>query len=705
MCPVARFKKGNSGHSKKVLLIEKLCVCDPLSIIGRVACPQYLKFPDSGVHFLHFYLIGGHNSPYGCCHLRAGQPHRLWYRAWPCAPRFVCPSQLQSFACLHPCMARHPLRHPEGSMECPMDPTEQDPKRDQESQRPAQEAARRPSLTPAQHFERCGSRDTEGRSSLGQKTPRCAGSGLLCRKRLGAGGYGTVHVWLNADTQDLVAVKKVPLNTGCRHFRERLQLLQDQIDVLRALAHPNLVPYLHTSREGPCLDIAAVYVPLGSVAQRLQEGGPLPPRACRRCCSDVLRGLAYLHRRGHVHGALKGANVLLRATGACGLGDYGTAALLDGLVAQDPRAAGGGPQWMAPEVMLRTGHSWRADIWGLGCLVMEMLTAAPPWAHVTREERAVMHFVVDPQRALTLPHGLAPGAAEFLRGTLRRRPEQRPAARHLMDHPFLRRDDGPRESDAGAAAALSLPRGGAATRVSGDSGLSSRSYSRVVSQLHSSLHTARYHEEAEASGRNAQAPRSFKRMRRFTRVRSWMQHVAAETALQEIERERQRDKTGQARRQREAVKGRRRKKSRKQKGRKGMPQQHRVAEDAGGGVAAPKAVALGQGECPAQVEGAASEQSQVQPPEPEQSQVQPPEPEQSQVQPPEPEQSQVQPPEPEGVWGLRHAEDKPQTDFGREIFYYQNFGAFGGFVRHFYSAVPLSLWNEMRPPSIVVCEQ
>jgi mitogen-activated protein kinase kinase kinase len=40
--------------------------------------------------------------------------------------------------------------------------------------------------------------------------------------------------------------------------------------------------------------------------------------------------------------------------------------------------------WMAPEVVKQTAHTRKADIWSVGCLVVEMLTGEHPWAQLTQ---------------------------------------------------------------------------------------------------------------------------------------------------------------------------------------------------------------------------------------------------------------------------------------------------------------------------------
>lgn len=49
---------------------------------------------------------------------------------------------------------------------------------------------------------------------------------------------------------------------------------------------------------------------------------------------------------------------------------------------------------MAPEVIKKTGHGKPADIWSIGCCVIEMLTSKPPWSEHGRDAKVIMKTII-----------------------------------------------------------------------------------------------------------------------------------------------------------------------------------------------------------------------------------------------------------------------------------------------------------------------
>lgn len=100
--------------------------------------------------------------------------------------------------------------------------------------------------------------------------------------------------------------------------------------------------------------------------------------------------------------------------------------------------------WMAPEVVRQDeGHGRKADIWSLGCVVVEMATAADPWGHGAFDNiMHAMNVVGLSGASPPVPSGLPPGGEDFLQRCFQQKPDERPWASELLLHEFAHGGDG-----------------------------------------------------------------------------------------------------------------------------------------------------------------------------------------------------------------------------------------------------------------------
>lgn len=258
---------------------------------------------------------------------------------------------------------------------------------------------------------------------------------------IGAGSFGKVYLGMDASNGLLMAVKQVELPTGSLPNQERkksmLNALEREIELLKNLQHENIVQYLYSSVDDEYLNIFLEYVPGGSVATLLRNYGAFEETLVKNFVRQILFGLNYLHERDIIHRDIKGANILVDNKGGVKISDFGISKKVnDNLLANKLHrfSLQGSVFWMAPEVVKQSGHTLKADIWSVGCLVVEMLTGEHPWAQLTQMQAI---FKIGSSAKPAMPSDISAEAADFLAKTFELDQHARPSAQELSQHSFV----------------------------------------------------------------------------------------------------------------------------------------------------------------------------------------------------------------------------------------------------------------------------
>ncbi|OMJ65391.1 hypothetical protein SteCoe_38314 [Stentor coeruleus] len=262
---------------------------------------------------------------------------------------------------------------------------------------------------------------------------------------IGQGSFGRVLFAANMETGELMALKEIPIiefSYGTAH--ERIKEIQEEVEILSKLSHKNIVRYLGTRRDDGYLRIFMEYVAGGSISTLLHKYGKFNETLLRVYAQQILEGLEYLHWNKIIHRDIKGANVLVGNDGVCKLADFGSAKRIISVEDKSEfTSLKGTTNWMAPEVMRQEGHGRFADIWSLGCLLVEMATGKPPWYYKTNQIAVFMH-VCTTEDTPELPNEISQVAKEFILSCFRRRPCDRPNVCKLLNHPFIKYTCNPR---------------------------------------------------------------------------------------------------------------------------------------------------------------------------------------------------------------------------------------------------------------------
>ncbi len=267
---------------------------------------------------------------------------------------------------------------------------------------------------------------------------------------IGQGSFGSVFLALHAVTGELMAVKQVevPSNSNSTMDKRKQSMvaaLKREIDLLRDLQHENIVQYLGSNSDNEHFNIFLEYVPGGSVAAMLNSYGQLQEPLIRNFVRQILAGLSYLHGRDIIHRDIKGANVLVDNKGNIKISDFGISKRVEASALLQPAKNGGHVHrpslqgsvfWMAPEVVKQTSYTRKADIWSLGCLIVEMFTGNHPFPDCSQLQ--AIFQIGNSSAKPKIPEYVSEEGKAFLSKTFEIDHEKRPSADELLLHPFLK---------------------------------------------------------------------------------------------------------------------------------------------------------------------------------------------------------------------------------------------------------------------------
>lgn len=256
-------------------------------------------------------------------------------------------------------------------------------------------------------------------------------------KLLGQGAFGRVYLCYDVDTGRELAAKQVQFDPDSPETSKEVSALECEIQLLKNLHHERIVQYYGCLRDHneKTLTIFMEYMPGGSVKDQLKAYGALTENVTRKYTRQILEGMSYLHSNMIVHRDIKGANILRDSAGNVKLGDFGASKRLQTICMSGAgiRSVTGTPYWMSPEVISGEGYGRKADVWSLGCTVVEMLTEKPPWAEY--EAMAAIFKIATQPTNPRLPSHTSDQAQDFI-SCIFVEAKHRPSAEELLRHPF-----------------------------------------------------------------------------------------------------------------------------------------------------------------------------------------------------------------------------------------------------------------------------
>ncbi|KAK7314659.1 hypothetical protein VNO77_33186 [Canavalia gladiata] len=287
-------------------------------------------------------------------------------------------------------------------------------------------------------------------------------------KPISRGAFGRVFLAKKRTTGDLFAIKVLKKADMIR--KNAVESILAERDILITVRNPFVVRFFYsfTCREN--LYLVMEYLNGGDLYSLLRNLGCLDEEVARVYIAEVVLALEYLHSLRVVHRDLKPDNLLIAHDGHIKLTDFGLSKVglinstddLSGpavngtsLLGEDEppvftsedqrerrkkRSAVGTPDYLAPEILLGTGHGYTADWWSVGVILFELLVGIPPFN--AEHPQTIFDNILNRKMPWpTVPEEMSPEAQDLIDRLLTEDPNQRLGAKgasEVKQHVFFK---------------------------------------------------------------------------------------------------------------------------------------------------------------------------------------------------------------------------------------------------------------------------
>lgn len=263
---------------------------------------------------------------------------------------------------------------------------------------------------------------------------------------LGTGGFAKVYSVTDSRTGKLFADKVIEKRVF-KEKRSAKEKVEKEITLHRQLDHRHVVKFLRHFEDRTYVHILMELCPSKTLLHVCRYRKKLGDIEVKYYIKQILLGLDYLHSRGVLHRDLKLGNMLLTENMTVKIADFGLACIME---ENKSGSVCGTPNYIAPEVLHKQGHSTASEVWSVGCMSYALLCGAPPF----ETESVNSTYARITKGVFNLPPHLSAVSSEFIQAALVLQPGLRATVHSLLSHSFL---SGPIPSSLPSTALTSPP--------------------------------------------------------------------------------------------------------------------------------------------------------------------------------------------------------------------------------------------------------
>ena len=252
-------------------------------------------------------------------------------------------------------------------------------------------------------------------------------------KELGSGSFGRVYLVTHKQTKVQYAIKAIDKRD--KSNQEEKPYFRREVEVMYKIHHPNVVKlYGHFEDNNYCYFIME-YISKGNIYGLIQKEKKkrLSTQIVASLMKDVISAVYFLHNMDPpiIHRDIKPENVLLAEGMVAKLTDFGWSNYMQEDVKRTTVC--GTPIYLAPEIINEKGHDERVDIWCIGVLLFELITANVPFQGNDLE--TLKNNIL--KLKITWPRDINLDAKNLIMKILKLDPNARISLSDMLNHPFF----------------------------------------------------------------------------------------------------------------------------------------------------------------------------------------------------------------------------------------------------------------------------
>ncbi|CAD7683656.1 unnamed protein product [Nyctereutes procyonoides] len=247
---------------------------------------------------------------------------------------------------------------------------------------------------------------------------------------LGKGGFAKCFEISDADTKEVFAGKIVPKSLLLKpHQKEKMSM---EISIHRSLAHQHIVGFHGFFEDSDFVFVVLELCRRRSLLELHKRRKALTEPEARYYLRQIVLGCQYLHRNRVIHRDLKLGNLFLNEDLEVKIGDFGLATKVE-YDGERKKTLCGTPNYIAPEVLSKKGHSFEVDVWSIGCIMYTLLVGKPPFETSCLKET----YLRIKKNDYSIPKHINPVAASLIQKMLQTDPAARPTIHELLNDEFF----------------------------------------------------------------------------------------------------------------------------------------------------------------------------------------------------------------------------------------------------------------------------